>query len=41
MRNEFDNDMHGANKYALNKKIYGSIKINDESQPIINRHKFI
>ena len=41
MRNEFDSDMYGVNKYALNKKMYGSIKINDESQPITSRYKSI
>ena len=33
--------MHSVNIYALNKKMYGSIKINDESQPTTSRYKSI
>lgn len=41
MRNEFEADMYGVNKYVLNRKMYGSIRINDENQSLRNRFQSI
>ena len=41
MRNEYEYDTYGVNKYALNTKIIGTIKINDENQTITNKYQSI
>ena len=41
MRNEYERDAYGVNKYNLNTKLFGSIKINDEEQTLTNKYKSI
>ena len=41
MRNEYESDVYGVNIYALNTKIFGTIKINDENQTITNKYQSI
>jgi hypothetical protein len=41
MRNEYEYDTYGVNKYSLNSKILGTIKINDENQTMTNKYKSI
>ena len=41
MRNEYERDTYGVNKYSLNTKIYGSVKINDENQTITSKYQSI
>ena len=41
LRNEYEHDTFGVNKYSLNTKILGTIKINDENQTITNKYKSI
>ena len=41
MRNLYENDVYGVNKYSLNTKIFGTIRINDENQTLTKKYQTI